>query len=125
VPDSILLPALTEKARAAAVAKATAETWLSNLGDDPELWRNVEIMDKKAKDAGGKSYYYYSRHRITVNTCYWGENEDRLVLVFSAPYLGELPIWEMFIQTHDVYYYVNEDNSLTWANEDGAALAIV
>lgn len=123
--SNLILPALTDKEQKAAVAKATAEAFLSNAGYDPELWRNVEPMHQKAEEAGGKGFYNYSRHRVTVNTCYWGQDNDRLVLVFSAPYSGRLPIWEMFIQTHSVYYYVNDNGSLAWANEDGAKLTVV
>jgi hypothetical protein len=119
---NLTLPIISEKERRAAVAKATAEAYLKNLDSDSELyafWRNVEVMDQKAKDEGGKGYYYYSR-RVMVDTCYWGENEGQLVLILNAPYVGELPVWNQFIQNHTVYYYVGDDGvTLTWANEDG------
>jgi hypothetical protein len=116
--QTLILPPLSPAEIAATLSHAKATVWLSSLDHDPyEIWRNVETMDEKAKDAGCTGYYSYSRRRITVNTCSWG---DRLVLVFNAPYVGTLSVLGLFLENHSVYYYVKEDGSLEWANEDGA-----
>ncbi len=122
------LQQLDSKKQAELVAVAQGKELIKSFGADEldALWRK-DCQQAASEFLAENDYNAYYRYHdgINVSSCWWerdGHDGEQLVLIFGAMYAGTdiNQILDPCKDQHWVYYWVESDGSLTWAQDEYA-----
>ncbi len=119
---------LDDQKQAQMIAIAQAQELINSMELDEldSLWlkEHQQAATEFLSQNNYNAYYrYHDRHGIDVSACWWerdGFEGEQLVLIFGAMYAGTdiNQILDPCKDQHWVWYWVESDGQLTWAQDE-------